>query len=66
MQDKCFESIATALEQKQEYTTYTYEDCMMTHYTFPSLIAYMLTLGGATAHMYDGTLLPESSTLTLS
>ncbi|KAF2685219.1 hypothetical protein K458DRAFT_388112 [Lentithecium fluviatile CBS 122367] len=51
MKDKCFDSIATVLVEKQEYTTYKYEDCMTTEYTIPSLIAYLLSLGDATRHI---------------
>jgi hypothetical protein len=47
-----FDIIATTLEKRPAYTTYKYEDCMTTYYTIPSLLAYLLSLGNATKHMY--------------
>ncbi|KAF2692018.1 hypothetical protein K458DRAFT_381845 [Lentithecium fluviatile CBS 122367] len=51
MSETCFDEITTFLKGNRGYTTYKYEDCMTTHYTLPSLIAYMLSLGGATTHI---------------
>jgi hypothetical protein len=50
---KCFDSIATTLEESVEYTVYKYEDCMTTEYTIPNLIAYLLSLGDAAKYTYE-------------